>query len=67
MVTFADGQEDTLYQTCRTWSKGEKQITITIENAKPIKKIQLGKSQIPDVNMDDNRYDFAREKEHVTK
>jgi len=66
-VTFADGQEDTLYQTCRSWSKGEKQITITIENAKPIKKIQLGKSQIPDVNMDDNRYDFAREKEHVTK
>jgi hypothetical protein len=66
-MTFTDGQEDTLYETCRAWSKGEKLKTFTIESATPIKQIELGNSQIPDINLDDNRYDFAKENDHLSK
>ena len=56
-ITFADGTEDTHSETARVWKGGAKEITVTRAYNKPIRRIQLGDSGVPDVNPNDNVYE----------
>ncbi len=59
--TFSDDTETLYYETAKIWKSGKKEITIKSsyqDKSLQIKKIELGNSQIPDVNIKDNIYYF---------
>jgi len=58
-VTFADGATDTIHETARVWQTGVKETVITKKYDKPIKRIELGNPQIPDVDGKNNVYEAA--------
>jgi len=51
---YADGSKDTFTETTAVWDKGQDTISIQADANKTIKKVILGASDIPDVNMDNN-------------
>ena len=55
MITFSDGQQDSLYQSAKIWKNGKNEYHFHLESSKNrIDKIILGSSKIPDINFENN-------------
>ncbi len=55
VVTYADGKQDSLYQSAKIWENGKNEYLFYLESGKnSIKKILLGSSKIPDINFENN-------------
>ena len=60
MITayYDDGSKDTVCnETARIWKDGKAEIEISFNTEKKIEKIELGTTQIPDVDLKNNSYD----------
>jgi hypothetical protein len=55
-ILYNDGTSDSTYKSAMVWKDGNKKAVLTFNSSKKITKIELGSSQIPDVNPDDNIY-----------
>jgi len=54
-IYYLDGQQNEVYNaSAKIWEKGVDYLNINLELKKKISKIELGSSQIPDVNLKDN-------------
>ena len=57
-VTYDDGKTETIYKTAEVWKNGSQEISIKSSGNGKIKKVILGTSKIPDVNLKDNELDM---------
>lgn len=53
-ITYIDDSSETIYRTAKVWQNKNRGLTIKTGSDKEIKSIELGDSQIPDVNSDNN-------------
>jgi len=52
---YSDGTEDVVYnETAGVWKNGNKSIFVNFRAPKQIREIELGTSQIPDVDLSNN-------------
>ena len=54
VITLADGSTEKIHRSPAVWEKGNKTIIINAASSKPIKKIILGSTYVPDKNIKDN-------------
>ncbi|MEP6710924.1 MAG: M1 family metallopeptidase [Ferruginibacter sp.] len=55
-VQYKDGSNQKIHRSIAVWEKGNKTILINFTAAKPINKITLGSTYIPDTNRKDNEW-----------
>jgi len=54
-VYYSDGKQEEVYNaSAKIWEKGDNYLDINLDVKKKITKIELGSTQIPDVNLKDN-------------
>jgi aminopeptidase N len=55
-VTYADGTTDNYVETARAWKDGATEFTLDKIFTKPIRRVTLGDTQVPDAKPQDNTY-----------
>ena len=55
-ASFEDGTKKQFHQSAMAWKNGNKEFTVSINANKPISKIVLKNTYVPDVNEKDNSY-----------
>ncbi len=55
-ITYADGSISKMHRSVAVWEKGSTSVSLVVPSGKPIQKIVLGSTWIPDADKSDNIY-----------
>lgn len=62
VILYSDGTKDSVYKSTSVWEKTDS-LTIDLNLAKTVTKVELGASYIPDSNISNNSYEIERNKD----
>lgn len=57
-VFYTDGSTQKIHRSIAVWEHHDTTITLTFKTAKPVQKLMLGSTYVPDINKDDNVYEM---------
>ncbi len=57
-VTYIDGTNEMVKETAAVWEEGNSTVVVKTKSGKKIKKIELGTTQVPDVDNSNNTKEF---------
>jgi hypothetical protein len=60
-IIFADNSEEHLYESARAWQGGKKEYVVEKLFNKPVRRVELGNRKIPDVDLNNNSFDFKNQ------
>jgi hypothetical protein len=58
VIYYADNTTQKIHQNISVWEKGNATVTLSFTAAKPVRKLALGSTYVPDVNKRDNAYNM---------
>ena len=57
IVSFADGSQDFIHHSAKTWKDAGHQLRITIETTKEISSVKIDRTKVPDANRGNNIFE----------